>query len=775
MLTWIKVLVRICCFFSFIFFARPAYSTIRLQSISGASSYTGSGTTYNIFAGFAYDDSTHTPSTYGCSTSPCNTCINTNSANQYGACNLNSVFVNGGSLQLSVSTDNSAATSSNWYICDSTSSSSNKLGSIFTSTTQTNSQLIASATWSAVCGMLSNGSACSTSGVSTMSIGFGSSCSNLTEKIDLTVYVSYRVGYTTMAESSSTGGANGFSVFPGDGKLYIQNFTYYSGYPATDVSSLKWTGLYFFWAKNATPYRYSDHSSLISVNSSGTAEKDYVNGLENGVNYCFSMASVDATGNILNFTTLDSSKQCGTPQEVVGLLTNKKCFIATAAYGSNLDPHVTTFRKFRNEYLIKSDLGRSFVKTYYQLSPPLADWISEREWARTFTRAALWPLLAYIELTLTFGLFISTLIVFIFIFVTKILLNRFYFITKTAKISLGKTSPASKFSMILCFLLTGSVFFGSTVFCSITFAQTLTSGAEDPMDRPPQEPPYTKIENEFDNSQGAINLNETLKSQQTSSMVNPTAPAATTVTKSNDDKKIQTSEKSQYIQHPNAKKGLYLIDSNGVYHYKTEQLTKKNQSFSFKIGSMPVPQIKSKLDNGSTFSFSDVYGGSNLTQVQIDYEFKLFKKYSQLMGQFGLGFFTATGSGFFKSGTTSLVPKESYTIYGLPLSLGVSYRFEFANRQWLAPYLAGGGLYYGFIETRDDGRNPKGVGAPGGYGTAGALLNLTSWDKDLRFKLDREYGIHNMWINAEYKYVKTTSEELDIGDGYFAAGITIDY
>jgi hypothetical protein len=86
------------------------------------------------------------------------------------------------------------------------------------------------------------------------------------------------------------------------------------------------------------------------------------------------------------------------------------CFIATAAYGSALEPQVVLLQAFRDRYLLRNPAGRAFVRWYYRTSPPIAEGIRQSSALRVLVQGILWPLVGIAWLILHPWIGVSLLI-----------------------------------------------------------------------------------------------------------------------------------------------------------------------------------------------------------------------------------------------------------------------------------------------------------------------------------------------------------------------------
>ena len=104
------------------------------------------------------------------------------------------------------------------------------------------------------------------------------------------------------------------------------------------------------------------------------------------------------------------------------------CFIATAAYGSLMEPHVKILRDFRDRFLLGNTLGDCFIRFYYTYSPPVADFIEEHDVLKSMVRISLLPVVGVSWVALKIASESTMALIFLFIscFVGLVLFRRKY-------------------------------------------------------------------------------------------------------------------------------------------------------------------------------------------------------------------------------------------------------------------------------------------------------------------------------------------------------------
>ena len=292
--------------------------------------------------------------------------------------------------------------------------------------------------WSNLCARINGDRTCANaSGRYSFSIGIDNNNDNtFEEKIDFNLVIRYVDGSVAspgtacippVAPTNATDGICYFKLFKGDEKIYIQDFAASSNSLATPSADIKYDRMVMFYEAGingapANPASVSpvSPSKILLLQNNGAdvvpgIEDRRMRGLTNGTEYCFLLGNMDQTGIVSKFVDstllLDRTLFCQTPEEVVGLLDDKNCFIASATFGSQMAPEVVTFRKFRNEFLLTNSAGKAFVRAYYKYGPVGARWISESPTLKIISLGILWPLLLLVKLSLALGLIPAILIV----------------------------------------------------------------------------------------------------------------------------------------------------------------------------------------------------------------------------------------------------------------------------------------------------------------------------------------------------------------------------
>lgn len=231
------------------------------------------------------------------------------------------------------------------------------------------------------------------------------------------------------------------------------------------------------------------------------------------------------------------------------------------------------------------------------------------------------------------------------------------------------------------------------------------------------------------------------------------------------------------IKHPGAADGLTRIDKDGVYIYDVEHPL-QNQSSHIRIGAAANPELDVNITdvNGNTtnITFDDIYHGASSMSVGFDYEYFFTTDYGKLGVQAGLSGQYAQGHGRLVS-NPQIESIETFSFVTLPMYLGAVYRFEYKDRQLLAPYVAGGGSFIALLEKREDASKINFTYAPGIYAAGGVLFNVAVFDNELAADMSSEYGISNLWLNAEFKTVFVEADVFSYKAAYIQGGLSFDF
>lgn len=192
-----------------------------------------------------------------------------------------------------------------------------------------------------------------------------------------------------------------------------------------------------YWRSDSGEYNQIDREEIMIENLSDTENPEWT--LQTTISIppdtlCFVCTAVDNYGYESDFSNeIGEGATCGTIDlykgwEVYPMKSAKNngtagggdaaggggCFIATAAYGSRMAWEINILKKFRDEVMLNYSIGRNLVDLYYNLSPPMADFITKHDSLRAMIRVSLLPFIGISWVALKIGLIPTMVCIFLF-------------------------------------------------------------------------------------------------------------------------------------------------------------------------------------------------------------------------------------------------------------------------------------------------------------------------------------------------------------------------
>ena len=140
-------------------------------------------------------------------------------------------------------------------------------------------------------------------------------------------------------------------------------------------------------------------SSEISLNDIDTikncSNQSKVSEYQNLVDFLFSKLGpiqINQVKHICYWKDVRAAQAKSTAKKVgstISSATDKGCYIATMAYGDYNHPQVMELRRFRDDFLDKTIVGRRFIKFYYKYSPNLVEKLKNKQSINLIIRKGL--------------------------------------------------------------------------------------------------------------------------------------------------------------------------------------------------------------------------------------------------------------------------------------------------------------------------------------------------------------------------------------------------
>jgi hypothetical protein len=531
-----------------------------------------------------------------------------------------------------------------------------------------------------------------------------------------------------------------------------------------------------------------------------------IEGLVNDQSYYFKIAAVDAAGNVGLYNGKDTDTDCQfsvnpadttcrvvTPSEVVGVLDKTNCFIATAAYGTPFATELNVLRDFRDQVLMTTAAGRALVRGYYAASPTLAAFILQNDTLRDLTRKALIPFVWFAGISLSIGA--SAMLWFLISIAIAMTAVVHIVATRPRKIGSAKqesrtdSRDRSGWLPVIIALTIGAANIqpaAAQVEALEDTSSTPIEALEDDTPPPPEYPYPGSTEPTVKPPTAAKKPGKSVNGSKFSDTPTPT--------KSNGwgEKPKKINEDGDYIydrlsdtsnrQYGKPKEIKFsgtpgreapsTISQEGEFTYPVA-VSEFTGAGGLRFGMMSPPNI---INGSNGLAFKDIYGSAEIPALLFEYEYPL----TQAIGRIGIkgetGFIATSAKGRFKNpARAGEVPEERFTFLMVPLQATVIYRFQFADSQWVVPFVEGGGGYYGIVELRDDSKAPKFGGSPVAVAAGGVNILLDWLDRQAVRQLDADYGINHVWLSLQYRQIIGLKEDLKVSSNLITAGFTFDF